>query len=260
MADLDVQPKSSRPWWLWLLLALVALALLFFLLRGCDDTRDEVDNATTETTAAASDAGDAVAGAAATGAAAVSDAWDDINLDAPAVAYDEITDKDIDVRGNEDYAVYSVEETILFGSDQSKVQPQASQKLQQIAASMGKRFNGGQVRIYGYTDAQGSASYNKELAEERTKAVQNWLVDNGKISKESVSLHPVGEANPVASNATAEGRQQNRRVQIVAAGSLACFMLGFQKSSSKQSFQGRVLMEQMSVNSKLSKKAATLGE
>ncbi|RNI21868.1 OmpA family protein [Rufibacter latericius] len=216
MADLDVQPKSSRPWWLWLLIGLVALALLFFLLRGCDNTRDEVNSATNETTSAVSEAGDEVAGAAATGAAAVSDAWDNVNLDAPAVAYDEITDEDIEVRGNEDYAVYSVDETVLFGSDKAAIQVQASQKLQQIAGSMGKRFNGGQVRIYGYTDAQGSASYNKELAEERTKAVQNWLVENGNISKESISLHPVGEANPVASNATAEGRQQNRRVQIVA--------------------------------------------
>ncbi|MBC3539007.1 OmpA family protein [Rufibacter sediminis] len=212
MADLDVQPKTSKPWWLWLLMALIALALLFFLMRSCGSTRDEADSATS----AVSESGDAVAGAAATGAAAVSNAWDGIDLDAPDANYDEITDQDIEVRGTDGYAVYSLDETILFGSDQSTIQPQGTEKLRQIAASMGKRFNGGQVRIYGYTDAQGSASYNKELAEQRAQAVQSWLVQNGNITQDNVSLHPVGESRPVASNATEEGRQQNRRVEIVA--------------------------------------------
>ncbi|WP_181307091.1 OmpA family protein [Rufibacter sp. XAAS-G3-1] len=215
MADLDVQPKSSRPWWLWLLLALVALALLFFLLRGCDREEASTDSTSAATTAGAGATGDA-AGSTDTGASTDDGAWNTLNLDAPVAAFDEITDQDIEVRGNDDYAVYSLDETILFGSDQSSIQPQGIQKLQQIAASMGKRFNGGQVRIYGYTDAQGSATYNKELAEQRAEAVQSWLVQNGNITQDNVSLHPVGESRPVASNATEEGRQQNRRVEIVA--------------------------------------------
>jgi len=207
MAELDVQPKSSRPWWLWLLLALLALALIFFLFRSCNREEDAVD-ATTDTEATGTTA-------AADGTATDNGDWGNINFDAPAAAYEEITDTDINVRGNNEYAIYSLDETILFGTDQSAIQPQAAQKLQQVAASMGQRFNGGQVRIYGYTDAQGSASYNKELAEQRAAAVQSWLVQNGNITQENVSLHPVGESRPVASNATAEGRQQNRRVEIV---------------------------------------------
>ncbi|AMM51906.1 membrane protein [Rufibacter sp. DG15C] len=206
MADLDVQPKSGRPWWLWLLLALIGLALLFFLLRGCD-REEEVDTTTTttETTTQTSTAAEVDD----------DDDWNSLDLNAPVAAYDEITDKDIEVRGNENYAVYTMDETILFGSDKAAIQPAAADKLKQVAASINKRFAGGQVRVYGYTDAQGSASYNKELAEERTRAVQTWLVDNGDVNKDNVTLHPVGESNPVASNATAEGRQQNRRVQIV---------------------------------------------
>ena len=208
MADLDVQPKSSKPWWLWLLLALIGLALLFFLLRGCD-REEEVETTTTtttETTAATttdSDAGDG------------DDDWNSLDMNAPVATYDEITDKDIEVRGTDNYAVYTMDETILFGSDKAAIQPQAAEKLKQVAASINKRFSGGQVRVYGYTDTQGSAGYNKELAEERAQSVQSWLVDNGNVTKDNVSLHPVGESNPVASNATAEGRQQNRRVQIV---------------------------------------------
>jgi len=207
MAELDVQPKKGSPWWLWLLLALLALALLFFLFRGCNRTDDAADTtmgaAATDTTAMA-------------GGATDNDAdWNDINFDAPAATYNEITDADINVRGNDNYAIYSLDETVLFPVDQSTVQPQAAQKLQQIATSMGQRFNGGPVRIYGYTDAQGSAGYNKELAEQRAKSVQDWLVQNGNITAGNITLHPVGEARPVASNATAAGRQQNRRVEIV---------------------------------------------
>lgn len=208
MAQLDVQPKSSRPWWMWLLLALVAIALLFFLLRGCDRGDDaEVATDSVETTAptAAPDA-----------TATEEGDWSDLDFNLPAATYGEITDADIDVRGNEDYAIYSIDETILFGSDQSAIQPQAAQKLEQVAASLGQRFEGGQVRVYGYTDAQGSASYNRELAEQRAAAVQDWLVRNGAVPQGNISLHPVGESRPVASNETAAGRQQNRRVEIVA--------------------------------------------
>ncbi|QHL86011.1 OmpA family protein [Nibribacter ruber] len=206
MADLDVQPKSSKPWWLWLLLALLGIALLFFLLRGCD-REDEVETTTTTTESTTATTTDSDMD--------TDDDWNSLDLNAPVAAYDEITDKDIEVRGNDDYAVYTMDETILFDNDKATIQPQAADKLKQVAASINKRFSGGNVRVYGYTDAQGSAGYNKELAEERTQAVQSWLVDNGNVSKDHVSLHPVGEANPVATNATAEGRQQNRRVQIV---------------------------------------------
>jgi len=206
MAELDVQPKSGRPWWLWLLIALIALALIFFLFRSCNRTDDAADTITdTEATSAETAPADGTATAE----------WDAINFDLPASTYEEITDAEINVRGNDEYAIYSVDETILFGTDQSTIKDQAAQKLQQIATSMGQRFNGGRIRIYGYTDAQGSASYNKELAEQRAAAVQTWLVQNGNINADNVSLHPVGESRPVASNATAAGRQQNRRVEIV---------------------------------------------
>ena len=207
MAELNVQPKSGRPWWLWLLLALIALALIFFLFRSCNRTNDA------DTVPVATDSTGTTAAADGT---TTDDGWGTVDFNAPAATYDEITDTDIMVRGNDDYAIYSVDETILFGTDQSAVQSQAAQKLEQIAASMGKRFNGGQVRIYGYTDAQGSASYNKELAEQRAAAVQSWLVQNGNITAENITLHPVGESRPVASNETAAGRQQNRRVEIIA--------------------------------------------
>ena len=208
MADLDVQPKKSRPWWIWLLLILIGLAVAFVLSRGCDREDDDAAEEATEMGAADT--------TAAVTTETTDDEWGDVNFDAPAATYEEITDKDINVRGTDDYAIYSLDETILFDTDKSTIKPAAADKLKQVAASMGKRFSGSKVRIYGYTDAQGSATYNKELAEQRAAAVQNWLVQNGNITQDNVTLHPVGESRPVASNATAAGRQQNRRVEIVA--------------------------------------------
>jgi outer membrane protein OmpA-like peptidoglycan-associated protein len=65
----------------------------------------------------------------------------------------------------------------LFNSGENTVREDAADKLQQVAASLSKRFNGGQIRVYGHTDAAGSAESNKELAEARAEAVKSWLVN-----------------------------------------------------------------------------------
>jgi outer membrane protein OmpA-like peptidoglycan-associated protein len=210
MAELNVEPKQNRPWWLWLLLGLVAVLVLIFLLRGCDDNdadRDRDRDATTTATTAGT----------ATDRRTTGDGdWNNIDRNVPAATYQEITDRDVTVRGNEDYAIYSLDETILFDTNSSQIRSNATPKLQQVAQSLNQRYANGQVRIYGYTDTRGSADYNEQLAEERADAVRNWLTQNGNISNDRISLHPVGEADPVASNETAQGRQQNRRVEIVA--------------------------------------------
>lgn len=209
MAELNVQPKKKQSWWPWLLLILLALALAYFLLRNNRNTEGGTNDSGVTADSTAMNTGP--------GTTADNDLnWDAISFDAPAATYEEITDADINVRGNDDYAIYSVDETILFDTDQNTIKPDAAQKLQMVAGSVSKRFAGGQVRIFGHTDAQGSAGYNKELAEQRAAAVQSWLVQNGNIPQDQVTLHAVGESQPVASNATAEGRQQNRRVEIVA--------------------------------------------
>ena len=218
MAQLDVQPKKrTTPWWLWLLLALVLLGIIFYLSKGCNKTADTAvgtgDSTTTATHRSGNDTGAGVTGATSGATAA---GWDNIDFNSPAASYEEITDTSIGVRGGNGYAIYSLGENVLFETDKSAVKGQAESNLKQIASSLSKRFNGGQIRVYGYTDAEGSAGYNKQLAEQRAEAVKNWLVKNGQISEQNISLHPVGESRPVASNATEGGRQQNRRVEIVA--------------------------------------------
>lgn len=212
MADLDVQPKKKSGSILpWVLLGLGLLALIIFLARGCNDNNVK-DGAATTTDSVTN----TVSNTASTATERVRDWWDDVDFNAPAAKYDEITDRNVNVRGNNNYGIYGINETVLFDEGKSTIRSGAESDLKQIAASIGKRYNGGNIRVYGYTDAVGSAGYNKELAEQRAQAVQNWLVKNGNVSENRISVHPVGEANPVASNATEKGRQQNRRVEIVA--------------------------------------------
>lgn len=207
MAELDVQPKRKSSILPWVLLGLGILALLIFLIRGCGD-RDKTDTRATTTDTVSSTTGAVTSSAAA--------AWDSVDFNAPRVRYEEITNKDIDVRGNDRYAIYGLGENILFDEGKSTIRSSAEQNLKQISASLAKRYPNGEVRVYGHTDAQGSAGYNKELAEQRAEAVKAWLVKNGNVGEDRISLHPVGEGQPVASNATEGGRQQNRRVEIVA--------------------------------------------
>jgi len=205
MAQLNVEPKKSNPWWLWLLLALLGLALLYFFTRDRDSNKnDAVDSDTTANVSNVSPAVDPM-----------TDDWSSIDRNSPAAAYDEVTDRDIEVRGNDQYAIYSVEETVLFDTDKNTIKSGAEEKLKLVAASAEKRFAKGAIRIYGYTDATGTAAYNKQLAEERANAVSAWLAANGNIAQDRISINPVGEAQPAATNETEAGRKQNRRVEIV---------------------------------------------
>lgn len=200
---------------------LLPLAALTISLAACDglnkpQTKDEPQEATQDTAVVYRDgksAADAVEGAAGSVATAA-DRWD-IDADLPDTRFEEITTKDVTVRGNERYSVYSVDETVFFDTDKSELKPTAKATLEQITGSIGKRFGDKQVRIMGFADARGSKDYNEELSAKRAEAVKNWLVQNGKIDGSRVSVEPMGEEAPTASNATAAGRQQNRRVEIV---------------------------------------------
>ncbi len=73
------------------------------------------------------------------------------------------------------------------------------------------------VQVEGYTDNVGSEAYNQKLSEQRANTVQSFLIQQG-LSPQNVSAIGYGMANPVADNSTADGRKQNRRVEIVVSG------------------------------------------
>lgn len=70
------------------------------------------------------------------------------------------------------------------------------------------------VEIQGYADSRGSADYNQHLSQLRADAVKSYLVSRG-VNADSLTARGFGEADPIATNATAEGRAQNRRVAFV---------------------------------------------
>ncbi len=212
MADLDVQPKKKTSWLPWLI-ALIAILLLFLLLRSCNRTHtvasmgDSTTNIGPDTSA---NAGAVATTVPVNGAAD----WNNIDRSAPTASYSEITNKDISVNGNDNYSIYSLGENVLFETGNSTIRKNAADNLKQVAASISQRYKGGDIRIFGYTDSVGSKGYNKELAQQRAEAVRNWLAANGGIDSSKISINAIGEGQPVATNNTAQGRQQNRRVEV----------------------------------------------
>lgn len=103
--------------------------------------------------------------------------------------------------------------SVLFPSNQSTLLPEASERLDQVATAL-MSSKERKIVIEGYTDSRGSDEHNMELSRRRAEAVRAYLVAKG-YDGDLVVASGLGEARPVATNATAEGRANNRRVEIV---------------------------------------------
>ncbi|CAN5717142.1 OmpA family protein [soil metagenome] len=108
--------------------------------------------------------------------------------------------------------VSKLKSDILFDSGKSALKPSADDNLAKMAAIM-KKYPENVLTVKGYTDSTGSATRNRTLSEERAAAVKNQLVAGG-IPAETVSVVGMGPEAPIGDNKTADGRSQNRRVEI----------------------------------------------
>ena len=102
---------------------------------------------------------------------------------------------------------------VLFDTSQANLKPGAGQTLDRVAQFLRKNDET-RVLIEGYTDSRGSAQYNQDLSRKRAGAVSSALEIRG-AAPGRVTVAGRGETLPVASNDTPEGRQRNRRVEIV---------------------------------------------
>ena len=102
---------------------------------------------------------------------------------------------------------------VLFESNAADLRADALQKLYVLVTYL-KEHPDRNVLIEGHTDSIGTETYNLELSQRRATAVRTFLVRNG-IDPERLAARGYGQAQPVASNVTAAGRQENRRVEIV---------------------------------------------
>ena len=101
---------------------------------------------------------------------------------------------------------------ILFDVNSSQLRAAAQTNLTDLVASL-EEYEGTEVLVVGHTDGTGEASYNQGLSERRADAARNYLVGAG-LPSNRVRAMGVGEDEPIASNDTAMGRQENRRVEV----------------------------------------------
>ncbi len=105
-------------------------------------------------------------------------------------------------------------EGIKFATNKATILPESEQPLQKVLASL-QEYPEVTVLISGHTDSVGNDDSNRSLSVRRAQAVKDWLTGNG-ISATRIRVIGKGEAEPIASNDTSEGRAQNRRIEIEA--------------------------------------------
>lgn len=110
---------------------------------------------------------------------------------------------------------------ILFDVNQATLKPGAAQNIARISTVL-RQYSDKQISVEGHTDSDGSDAYNQDLSQRRAASVREALVAGG-VNADLITSKGFGESQPVATNATAVGKQQNRRVEIVVlgAGSMA---------------------------------------
>jgi outer membrane protein OmpA-like peptidoglycan-associated protein len=105
---------------------------------------------------------------------------------------------------------------VLFETNSFVLKPGARESLAKVAGIF-LAYPDLRLEVDGHTDSTGSDSYNQQLSEKRAASVRDYLTQQG-IPISSVLIQGFGKTQPVASNATAAGRRQNRRVELVVSG------------------------------------------
>jgi outer membrane protein OmpA-like peptidoglycan-associated protein len=200
--DLPTPPRTGAPRWLFLGLALLAVAVLWTLLRdrGVQRTADVRQAAELPPVAAAPP----------------SIVWTTRRL--PNGSELRIPDNGIEARlitrleGGGSREEWIDFDRLLFETDSANLRPESQEQLQRVASILAA-YPSAQVKIGGYTDDRGDPAANLDLSRNRAENVKASLerlgVDSGRLEAEGY-----GEQHPVASNATEEGRARNRRISL----------------------------------------------
>lgn len=101
---------------------------------------------------------------------------------------------------------------LLYDFDSDRIRAEAAQNLRNLAASLDKYPNT-DLLIVGHTDSQGPDSYNWDLSERRSRSAADYLAAQG-VARTRLRTAGRGETEPIASNETDAGQQQNRRVEV----------------------------------------------
>jgi len=119
----------------------------------------------------------------------------------------------VKIQNTGDRLIVTLPQDILFAVDSAQVNGALRGDLLTVSNSL-QNYPGSTVQVVGHTDNSGSAAYNQSLSERRANAVADVLRQGG-VGYNRVRTFGRGEDQPIASNLTAEGKAQNRRVEIV---------------------------------------------
>jgi outer membrane protein OmpA-like peptidoglycan-associated protein len=117
------------------------------------------------------------------------------------------------VKEEERGLVLTLSGSVLFRSAESTLLSTSQVKLDQVASAL-LAIPARNIIVEGHTDSQGAVAYNQGLSQRRADAVRDYLVQKGYPS-DRIQAHGMGKGSPIASNSSAEGRANNRRVEIV---------------------------------------------
>jgi len=119
----------------------------------------------------------------------------------------------VEVTRQGDNVILNMPGHVTFATDSAQISPAFQGTLDQVATTI-TEYQDTRVQVAGHTDSTGSESYNQQLSQRRAQAVADYLASRG-VATTRITTIGHGETQPVASNETAEGRQQNRRVEII---------------------------------------------
>lgn len=122
--------------------------------------------------------------------------------------------KQLKVEENAQRVTMRLEGDALFDSGKAQLRPEAETALAKIGVVLAQ-FPSAGVLIEGHTDSKGKPAVNLELSEKRAVAVREYLKKRADLSGINFTTRGFGESKPISPNDTEEGRQQNRRVEIV---------------------------------------------
>lgn len=103
---------------------------------------------------------------------------------------------------------------VLFDTDESALRPDAEQVLTDVLGIL-REYSTSKIIVEGHTDSSGTPEHNQELSEVRASTVKQWLEAHRGSARWQITTQAWGATKPMASNATPEGRQRNRRVEII---------------------------------------------
>jgi outer membrane protein OmpA-like peptidoglycan-associated protein len=118
------------------------------------------------------------------------------------------------IRRNGDQIVLVMPSDVTFDVDKSEIQPKFLRVLDDVGRTL-NAYPQTTIDIVGHADSSGPDAYNQALSERRASSVASYLINSDRVMSDRIFVAGQGERQPVASNDTAEGRAQNRRVEII---------------------------------------------